>query len=370
MVEAKSAFQQWMLLLPLLFLVDPQSLKQCQGWTVPRFFRLARRRGQSHEQKQPTPQRDIVWQYYGDDNNDKEQQQQRQLPPFTVSLSDIVQTTGSSRVHPRPLLETKDSSKNCKMVGVLYNDNHGNNHGNNHGDNDKATVLLEEEHVHNYFMGIAIQQAQRAAERGEVPVGAVVVRNYTTTTGTRTRTTRTASAPKESSDCRIDSEAKFVNTLRTSDESQTTNKVFVHFEVLSWGSNQVEETRDASAHAEMLALRRAAASEYMDNWRLYNTTLYTTLEPCPMCLAAAQAFRIDGIVYGAPDLRLGALFTHMNLLELAPHPFHNISYIVSNIRQDECAQLLRNFFRQQRQKRKQQRQQEQQQRTILETTSR
>lgn len=180
--------------------------------------------------------------------------------------------------------------------------------------------------VHNYFMGEAIRQAQSAAERGEVPVGALVVRNYTATNLTIAK--------------RTDIEGSMTTNLDHRHQGQ------VFFEVLSSASNRVEMDWDASAHAELLALRQAA--RVTSNWRLYNSTLYTTLEPCPMCLAAAQAFRVDCLVMGAPDLRLGAVTTHMNLLRIAPHPFHNISHVVSGIRQEECAVILRDFFRRRR----------------------
>ncbi|KAL7556524.1 hypothetical protein ACA910_000987 [Epithemia clementina (nom. ined.)] len=173
-------------------------------------------------------------------------------------------------------------------------------------------------------MGMAIREAQSAAERGEVPVGAVVVRNHTQSSWTKDNQQPTI--------------------IPTTQPRPFDNNI--QFEVLSYGSNHVEQHMDASAHAELLALRDA--SRAIANWRLYNTTLYTTLEPCPMCLAAAQAFRIDSIVYGAPDLRLGAVSTHMNLIDVAPHPFHTISHIVSGVRQKECAHLLQSFFRQRR----------------------
>ena len=85
----------------------------------------------------------------------------------------------------------------------------------------------------------------------------------------------------------------------------------------------------------------------MKNWRLLNTTLYSTLEPCPMCLAAAQAFRCKSVVYGAPDLRLGAVKTHIKLLEMAKHPYHDIE-ASGNVLEEESATMMKDFFRERR----------------------
>lgn len=155
--------------------------------------------------------------------------------------------------------------------------------------------------VHEHFMNIAILQAQRAEKRGEVPIGAIVVRRNG-----------------------IDRPV-----------------------ILSEAHNLVETQHDASSHAELLALRQAAKK--VKNWRLINTTLYTTLEPCPMCLSAAQAFRVSTIVYGAPDLRLGAIQTHIRLLDVR-HPMHTIDEVIPGVLQNESATLMRSFFRQRRQK--------------------
>jgi tRNA(adenine34) deaminase len=105
--------------------------------------------------------------------------------------------------------------------------------------------------------------------------------------------------------------------------------------------NRVEGRCDASAHAELLALRQAAAATR--NWRLHRCTLYSTLEPCPMCFAAAHAFRVERLVYSAPDHRLGAVVTRV-----APHPFHNLTSVVGGVCAQECGFVLRAFFRRQR----------------------
>lgn len=163
--------------------------------------------------------------------------------------------------------------------------------------------------IHNYFMEIALQQAQKADRIGEVPIGAIVVRPM----------------PNSPS--------------------------ITRYQVLSRAANQVETTHDASAHAELLAMRQA--SSRIQNWRLLNTTLYSTLEPCPMCLAACQSFRVHQIVYGASDLRLGAIETHMQLLQV-PHPFHNISTVVKDVQGNESKEMLQAFFKRRRQESKQQ----------------
>jgi tRNA(adenine34) deaminase len=119
--------------------------------------------------------------------------------------------------------------------------------------------------------------------------------------------------------------------------------------VLSTSHNLVETLVDASAHAELLALRSAA--QRIKNWRLHNTTLYSTLEPCPMCLSACQAFRVNSIVYGARDIRLGAVESYIRLLDkrvYPAHPFHPNITIVSGIRAGECSFLIQDFFRKKR----------------------
>jgi tRNA(adenine34) deaminase len=153
--------------------------------------------------------------------------------------------------------------------------------------------------IHVHFMSMALEQARKAGERGEVPIGAVIVQ-------------------------------------------RNENGGFV---LLSEAHNLVERNFDASSHAELLAMRQAARK--IHNWRLLNTTLYTTLEPCPMCLSAAQAFRVSTIVYGAPDHRLGAIETHMRLLDIR-HPMHNIDDVVPGVLGNQSAAMMRSFFRKRR----------------------
>ena len=80
--------------------------------------------------------------------------------------------------------------------------------------------------------------------------------------------------------------------------------------------------------------------------------MYCTVEPCPICLASIQAFRVDHVVFGAPDNRLGAVHTHIDLLGLAKHPYHEIKSVTGGVREKECAEILVNFFRERRRKKK------------------
>eukprot|EP00977_Amphora_coffeiformis_P029920 scaffold43532_cov191-Amphora_coffeaeformis.AAC.2 len=165
--------------------------------------------------------------------------------------------------------------------------------------------------IHEHFMRLALEEAKQAAKRNEVPIGALVVENVTKV-----------------------------------GPSTTQNKQKQHtFRILSSGRNMVEAKFDASAHAELIVLRQAA--QRLQNWRLINCTLYSTLEPCPMCLSACQAFRLSRLVFGAPDLRLGAVETHMRLLDIV-HPFHNVSVEEMGVLRDDCSDIIRSFFRERR----------------------
>ena len=163
--------------------------------------------------------------------------------------------------------------------------------------------------VDEHLMGLALEQAREAGEKfGEVPIGAIVVEQF-----------------------------HDYNCSNVHEEG-------IKVSILSYGQNQIETNHDASAHAEAQSLRSAAKN--IQNWRLLNATLYSTLELCPMCLSAAQAFRVKRIVYGAPDLRLGAIETYMNLLDY-PHPFHgsDAMEVVGGVRAEEAKTLLVDFFR-------------------------
>jgi tRNA(adenine34) deaminase len=148
-------------------------------------------------------------------------------------------------------------------------------------------------HSDDYFMGEALRQAAKAYEREEVPVGAVVVR-----------------AGK----------------------------------IIARAFNQVELLKDATAHAEMLALTQAENA--VGDWRLTDCTLYVTKEPCPMCAGAIVHTRLARVVFGAGDAKGGAAGGAMNLLQF-PTLNHRCE-ITSGVRGAECSALLKNFFAAQR----------------------
>jgi tRNA(adenine34) deaminase len=183
------------------------------------------------------------------------------------------------------------------------------------------TDEYDDEMMRNYFMDLALQQAKIARERGEVPIGAVIVGCFDDNT--------------------ISTNGYTTQSQISTTDNQTT------FWILSRAHNLVETNMDASAHAELLALRTGARN--LRNWRFPpNSTIYTTLEPCPMCLSSIQAFRIDNIVYGAPDHRLGAVKSHVELLSIVRHPYHEIKTVVGGVLEDRCGDMMIDFFRDRR----------------------
>jgi len=116
--------------------------------------------------------------------------------------------------------------------------------------------------------------------------------------------------------------------------------------IIARGHNQVEMLKDATAHAEMLCM--TAGESALDNWRLAETTLYCTIEPCSMCAGAMLLTRIPVLVWGAPDVRHGANGSWVDLFAL-PHPTHTIQ-VRKGVLQEHCAQLMKDFFQMQRQK--------------------
>jgi len=141
-----------------------------------------------------------------------------------------------------------------------------------------------------HFMREALRQAQKAFEASEVPVGAVVVR-----------------AGK----------------------------------IIARAYNQVELLKDATAHAEMLALTQAEAA--VGDWRLTDCDLYVTKEPCPMCAGALVHTRVRRVIFGCTDPSAGAAGSVMNLLQM-PTLNHRCD-VASGVLQDECAAILQSFFR-------------------------
>ena len=141
----------------------------------------------------------------------------------------------------------------------------------------------------DYFMGEALRQATKAYAAEEVPVGCVIVREK---------------------------------------------------RVIARAFNQVELLKDATAHAEMLALSQAQAA--VGDWRLNDCTLFVTKEPCPMCAGAIVHTRCTRVVFGAPDPKGGAAGSAMNILQYPT--LNHRAEITAGIREDECRHLLKSFF--------------------------
>lgn len=144
-----------------------------------------------------------------------------------------------------------------------------------------------------YFMREALRQAKEAYEADEVPVGAIVVRAG---------------------------------------------------RIIGRAYNQVELLKDATAHAEMLALTQAEAA--VGDWRLLDCDLYVTKEPCPMCAGALVHVRIRRLIFGCADPRAGAAGSIINLLQLSS--LNHQCDISSGVLQNECAAILQDFFRNRR----------------------
>jgi len=111
--------------------------------------------------------------------------------------------------------------------------------------------------------------------------------------------------------------------------------------VLATGHNEREATGDPTAHAEILALRRAATA--LDAWRLPGCTLVVTLEPCTMCAGALQQSRVDRVVYGARDEKAGAVGSLWDLVR--DRRLNHRPEVIDGVLADECARLLTDFFR-------------------------
>lgn len=114
--------------------------------------------------------------------------------------------------------------------------------------------------------------------------------------------------------------------------------------IISRGHNQIELLKDATAHAEMLALTAAEAA--VGDWRLTDCDLYVTKEPCPMCAGAIVHTRIRRVIFGCPDVRAGAAGTVMNLVDNSS--LNHRCQVTSGVLQSECAAILQDFFRKKR----------------------
>jgi tRNA(adenine34) deaminase len=146
-----------------------------------------------------------------------------------------------------------------------------------------------------YFMGEALRQAAKAYQAEEVPVGAVIV---------------------------------------------------MEGKIIARAHNQVELLKDATAHAEMLAMTQAES--VVGDWRLNGCTLYVTKEPCAMCAGAIVHVRLDRVVYGLGDPKAGAAGGVMNLLQFPG--FNHQCQITIGVREQECRTLIQSFFAEQRAK--------------------
>ena len=148
-----------------------------------------------------------------------------------------------------------------------------------------TSVMMEMPGSDEWFMRQAMKESRKALVKGEVPVGAIVVKDG---------------------------------------------------RVIGRGWNQVETLKDATAHAEMIAL--TAAQEALGDWRLEGCTLYVTKEPCPMCAGAIVNSRIKRVVYGARDAKAGCCGSVTDLFAL---PFNHRPQVEGGLLEDECAALLR-----------------------------
>src|SRR5437588_7404489 len=131
---------------------------------------------------------------------------------------------------------------------------------------------------------------------------------------------------------------------RASDEVPVGAVVVREGKVISRAYNQTELLKDATAHAEMLALTAAEAA--VGDWRLTDCDLYVTKEPCPMCAGAIVHTRIRRVIFGCPDVRAGAAGTVMNLLQ--HNSLNHQCQITAGILQTESASILQDFFRKKR----------------------
>ena len=119
-------------------------------------------------------------------------------------------------------------------------------------------------------------------------------------------------------------------------------------EIVARGHNLRERDHDATAHAEMIAIR--AACERLGRWRLSGPTLYVTIEPCPMCAGAIVMSRVDRVVYGGTDYKAGAC---ESLFNIPGHPaINHHPEVTAGVLAEECADIMKRFFRERRARKK------------------
>ncbi|MDV6029446.1 MAG: nucleoside deaminase [Phycisphaera sp. RhM] len=148
---------------------------------------------------------------------------------------------------------------------------------------------MQQQQIDEHFMGRALELAYQAVEQDEVPVGAIVIRDH---------------------------------------------------QIIAAASNQRQMLKDPTAHAEMIAITQAAAA--IGDWRLENTTLYVTLEPCPMCAGAILQARIPRVVFGASDGKAGAVTSLFRLL--SDDRLNHQAEVVAGVKAEPCGQILTDFF--------------------------
>jgi tRNA(adenine34) deaminase len=138
-------------------------------------------------------------------------------------------------------------------------------------------------------MKLALKEAKKAAKKGEVPIGAIIVRDG---------------------------------------------------KVISKAHNTREKSNLATAHAELIAIE--SANKKLKSWRLDACTLYVTIEPCPMCAGAIINSRIKEVVYGAKEMKFGS---HTSIVELFDKPFNHHVNVTSGIMEEECSEIITDFFK-------------------------
>lgn len=143
---------------------------------------------------------------------------------------------------------------------------------------------------HEYYMNLALEQAKKAGAAGEVPIGAIIVYND---------------------------------------------------EVIAAASNLRETSQNAVMHAELMAIQQAC--EKIGSWRLEETTLFVTLEPCPMCAGAILQSRIPTVIYGARDKKAGCVHSLYELLN--DDRFNHSCEVIEGVLAEQCGQILTDFFR-------------------------
>jgi len=144
------------------------------------------------------------------------------------------------------------------------------------------------------YMKLALKMAKKAEKKGEVPIGAIVVKND---------------------------------------------------KVIARAHNSREKTNMASGHAEINVIN--SANKKLKSWRLEGCTLYVTIEPCPMCAGATIQSRLDRVVYGARDLKSGC---HESVIDLFDQKFNHTVEVTEGILSEECGSVITNFFKKLRQK--------------------